>query len=194
MPPRLPEETRSLLLDTALAQFAENGFDGTSIRKIAEAAGLSLGLLYHYFPSKEALLQALFERSILLIQGCFMEVMAEPDPRQRLQQLLSVSFRVMREQRQFYRVSAVVRLQPKVLGALAEGIAAWNQVLQAQFADLLSEADIPEPETRALLLMVSLDGLCQHFVMAPETFPLEAVGNMLIQDLFSQKLQPQGAK
>jgi AcrR family transcriptional regulator len=179
------EDTRALLLRSALLCFAEHGFEGTSIRKIATRAGLSLGLLYHYFPSKEALLQALFAQSVELIQGCFLEVAEEVEPRRRLELLLRVSFRVMKEHRDFYRVSYGVRMQPGVVAGLSEQILLWNTALHAQFLELLEAAAVPDASTRAFLLISALDGACQQYVLHPDFFPLDAVGELLLRDLFS---------
>lgn len=176
---RDPARTRAALLDAALLCFAERGYEGTSIRDIATRAGLSLGLLYHYFPSKEALLGELFARSVALIQGVFAEAADEPDPRRRLRRLIAASVRVMAEQRTFYRVSYGVRMQPAVLGALGEGIGAWNAALAAQFEALLTEAGFQDPATHAHLLIATLDGVCQHAALDPEHYPLDAVGALL---------------
>jgi AcrR family transcriptional regulator len=61
--PSKGETTRRHVLDTALSLFRERGFDETTMRDIAAEAGLSLGAAYHYFPSKEALAFAYYERS-----------------------------------------------------------------------------------------------------------------------------------
>src|SRR5258705_13169853 len=55
------EETRRQILETALALFRERGFDATTIRDIATAAGLSLGAAYYYFQSKEAIVGAYYD-------------------------------------------------------------------------------------------------------------------------------------
>ena len=55
------EETRRQILDTALALFRERGFEATTIRDIAGAAGLSLGAAYYYFNSKEAIVGAYYD-------------------------------------------------------------------------------------------------------------------------------------
>jgi len=47
------QQTRALLLEAALQQFAANGYHGTSMRQIAEAAGLAVGGIYNHFSSKE---------------------------------------------------------------------------------------------------------------------------------------------
>ena len=55
------EETRTLILETALALFRERGFETTTIRDIAARAGLSLGAAYYYFKSKEAIVGAYYD-------------------------------------------------------------------------------------------------------------------------------------
>lgn len=49
------------ILDIGLNHFIKYGFYGTSTRKIAEEAGISSGLMFHYFPNKVALYEALVE-------------------------------------------------------------------------------------------------------------------------------------
>ena len=58
--PTKREATRRRLLDRALRLLRERGVDGTTMRDIADAAGLSLGAAYYHFPSKEALLFAYY--------------------------------------------------------------------------------------------------------------------------------------
>jgi AcrR family transcriptional regulator len=54
---RARERTRRRLLEVSLRLFVRRGYAGTTVRDIADAAGLSVGLMFHYFPSKQALLQ-----------------------------------------------------------------------------------------------------------------------------------------
>lgn len=54
-------ETRQRLYDTALGLVAERGYAATTLRDIAAAAGVSVGLLYRYFPTKHAVLLALYD-------------------------------------------------------------------------------------------------------------------------------------
>lgn len=58
-------ERRVQILEVALTLFAERGVEGTTIKQIAEHAEISVGLLYHYFDGKAALLQAIFEHRAL---------------------------------------------------------------------------------------------------------------------------------
>src|SRR5438094_1090672 len=57
------EQTRALILETALTLFRERGYEETTMRVIAERAGVALGNAYYYFRSKEHLIQAFYARS-----------------------------------------------------------------------------------------------------------------------------------
>jgi AcrR family transcriptional regulator len=50
------------ILDAALQLFVERGFHGTSVPSVAERAHVASGTIYHYFASKEALVNALYKR------------------------------------------------------------------------------------------------------------------------------------
>ena len=50
-----PEERRREILDAAMRLFAERGYDAVSMRDISRAAGITAGLCYHYFDSKQKL-------------------------------------------------------------------------------------------------------------------------------------------
>ncbi len=58
------EEKRALIMETALEHFAEKGFSETTINHIAKRAGISKGLMYNYFESKEALLTEIIDKSV----------------------------------------------------------------------------------------------------------------------------------
>lgn len=60
------QQRRAQLLDAALELMAERGFANTSVDDLAKAAGVAKGTVYLYFPTKEALLQAVFETQSLL--------------------------------------------------------------------------------------------------------------------------------
>lgn len=55
---RSTEEVRKLIIDAASEQFTDRGYAQTTLRSVASAAGISLSVLHHHFPSKEALLSA----------------------------------------------------------------------------------------------------------------------------------------
>ena len=63
--PRRPrgEQTRQLILETALRLFREKGYADTTMRAIAKEAGVAVGNAYYYFDSKEHLIQGFYDRN-----------------------------------------------------------------------------------------------------------------------------------
>ncbi len=59
--PRVVEDRREQIIDAALRVFAQKGFAGATNKDIAREAGITPGLIYHYFASKVALLKASIE-------------------------------------------------------------------------------------------------------------------------------------
>jgi len=80
---------RERILDTALDLMSERGASATSMRALASACGLNVAALYHYFPSKHALLRAVIEERRY---GAQIEAMPVPDlrlpPAERLTALI----------------------------------------------------------------------------------------------------------
>jgi len=56
------EQTRAAIVTAALELFRERGYEGTTMRAVADAAGVSLGNAYYYVPSKEHLILAFYDR------------------------------------------------------------------------------------------------------------------------------------
>lgn len=62
-PPSKAERTRARILEVALELFVEHGYEATTMRRIAEQAGVSLGNAYYYFASKEHLIQGFYQKT-----------------------------------------------------------------------------------------------------------------------------------
>lgn len=64
-------ETHERLLAVARSAFARDGFDATTNRRIAEAAGITTGAIYHYYSSKAELYVAVYEAVQTIVYGAF---------------------------------------------------------------------------------------------------------------------------
>lgn len=60
--PTKSEQTRALILETAMRLFQERGYEKTTMRAIAQEAGVSVGNAYYYFAGKEHLIQGFYDR------------------------------------------------------------------------------------------------------------------------------------
>ncbi|MFE9554017.1 TetR/AcrR family transcriptional regulator [Streptomyces sp. NPDC006692] len=73
--PAKGEQTRSLILETAMRLFQERGYDKTTMRAIAQEAGVSVGNAYYYFAGKEHLIQGFYDRIAAEHQAAVREVL-----------------------------------------------------------------------------------------------------------------------
>ena len=129
------EEKRRLILDAAVRVFARKGFHTCRVGDIAEEAGVAHGLLYHYFASKDEVLEAVFREnwSVLLERIQAVEDSGEA-AREQLRHVAAILLRTSLHQPDVVRV--VVReiaRSPEVqqrIGELVQPIQAIQRIVE----------------------------------------------------------------
>src|SRR5437899_6249426 len=100
--PTKSEETRARILEAAIALFRGKGFDETSMREIAAAAGVAIGAAYYYFDSKDALVMAFYQQANDAMQEPMEAALArKADLKARLRAVIDVKFDYFRPNRMF---------------------------------------------------------------------------------------------
>ncbi len=182
---QIREESREKILSSALRLFARHGYAATTVRMIAEEAGVSQGLLYNYYDGKDALLRSIFERSRGDVRESFERAAGGATPRERLERLVGAAFDIVRENLSFWRLNYQLRMQPGVLEGLDEDVRAWSESVLAQLEELLRSAGVASPEIEARLFFASIDGAAQHYAMDPDRYPLDEVAAALVRRFLS---------
>jgi len=102
----VPEDKRQLILDAAVRVFARKGYHTSRVGDIAEEAGVAHGLLYHYFDSKDELLETIFRNTWTLmietIRG--VESIEEDSARETLRKVSAIVLRAWRDTPDIVRV------------------------------------------------------------------------------------------
>ncbi len=99
------EEKRRLILDSAVRIFARKGYHSSRVGDIAEEAGVAHGLLYHYFASKEELLETVFRETWSELLGAFARVAGSDEPAaEQLRQVAAILLRSWRRDPDLVRV------------------------------------------------------------------------------------------
>lgn len=152
MAPRLPAAARRRqLLDIALAEFADQGYRGVSMDRVAEAAGVTKPVLYQHFRSKRALYLELVDDVADRLEGAVVKATADAaSPREQVEAGFRVYFRFVTEHRDAYRLlfsadtrrdrelnEAVLRVEETFAQAIAglidvEGLVAEDRLLLAR--------------------------------------------------------------
>lgn len=108
------EATRHRLLDAACERFSVDGYEATSTDRIRQQAGVSRGAMYHHFPSKRDLFEAVFERvSSETIQRALQDAGSTTSP---LEDLTGACLGWLREVQHPQAVAILLDQGPSVLG------------------------------------------------------------------------------
>ncbi|NDK54372.1 TetR/AcrR family transcriptional regulator [Pontibacter fetidus] len=168
------EQTINKLLTVALRLFALQGFEATSIRTIAADAGISLGLLYNYFKSKDELLDEIFKRGINDIKVTLQET--HDSTGSGIEQHIRQTVKLLKEKKEFWKLLHSIRMQSVVVRQL---MAEQTTFVEAHIKQDLVEAGIPFPDLEAKLLFASVDGMAHHYLLH-DNYPIDDVATLLI--------------
>jgi AcrR family transcriptional regulator len=180
----MPTARATDIREAARTLFARRGYAATSMRAIAEAADVSLGLAYNYFSGKEALLRSIMEEGISQVQAALDELDGTAPPDERLRRFVNASLDSVRRQKDFWQVLYGLRQQPGAINAVQSELDALNDTIHTRLRDILAVLGDDTPDESARLLYAALDGVGQHYVRNPDAYPLDAVANQII-DRFS---------
>lgn len=183
--PGLPRGTRQQILNVAAKRFLEKGYTGTTLREIAAAVGMKAGSLYYHFPSKEALLLEILQRSVDVVIEAFQataESHRSSDPRSRFKAHVRAHFEALIDYRlphtavgmaTFYMAPESIRTA--YVSACNTYTEMWNDLLREFRENGDITADVPV-EVATLALFGALGFAVDWF---PENHrrPLEAAGS-----------------
>lgn len=134
------KKSRGLLINTAEALFAENGFFQTTVEEITEQASCSKGSLYTYFPSKTAVLLAIIDEKLAsYLEGIKSIAETESSLEDMLLRLFEYHITLQQENASFFKLISAekYRLGKKISAELRTRILTANQEYQSLIQSLL---------------------------------------------------------
>ena len=158
------DKAREAILAGALSIFGEKGFAGATTAEVAMRSGVSKGLVFNYFPTKEALLEALIERTLGDALLYWEEADWSGPAADRLARMVDVAIGRVLADPPFYRLYFSLVLQPGGSAAVRRAIGQLMPRLQAYFArteQLMAELGSGAPRLDAKLFQFALNGFVQ---------------------------------
>ncbi|MEN3334760.1 MAG: hypothetical protein V7641_4125 [Blastocatellia bacterium] len=137
------EQTRALIMETALEMLREQGYEQTTMRALAERAGVSLGNAYHYFNSKEQLIQAFYARTHEEhIEACAALLEGERSLKKRLLAVMQAKLDTIEPYHQFAGVLFKTAADPKShLNPFSKQSAPIREESTRLFAEVVNGSD-----------------------------------------------------
>ena len=108
------QQTRRRILESALAEFAEQGYGASSVNTISNGEGLSKGIIYHYFPTKDDLYLACVEECFQMLTGHLQSHtnMEGQTAEERLEQYFRVRLDFFEQNPQYQRIFCDAVIMP----------------------------------------------------------------------------------
>lgn len=167
-------KSRDSIITAALELFAQKGFHNTSMAQVAKAAGVSKGLIYNYFESKDELLKGVFELGLKDADVLF-EEHQEADPRERLRGMLEHTFRLVEQHMDYYKLMTTLMFQPSEIASIQGYLDQAGEYKMARFAALFQEIGCADPMNDALYFGAILDGIMMGWFVLGDAYPIEVM-------------------
>ncbi len=169
------------IMHAALELFATEGFDVTSISKIAEKAGISKGLIYNYFDGKEDLIKSIIFNGIDNLT-----IFLDPNKdgiltKDEMKFFLDEMFNAVRDEPLYWRLYFNLFFQPHVMKLVEKRLSVVVHNFMKMLSQYFESTGSDDPETDAIFFGALLDGIGFHFMLAPDHFPLDKMKAKLLK-------------
>ena len=178
MPKKVDHQERRELIAAALMRVvADQGLEAVSLRQVAAEAGVTGGMVQHYFPNKDTMMDFAMKAASSgyeqRIEAAMAELGEAPSPVQSAETILGCLLPATEQERRDARVALAFMSYSAARTTASESLAADNTGMQGVIADLLRSAQAagtaPEdrnPDAVGIALMAMTDGLGIHIISA----------------------------
>jgi AcrR family transcriptional regulator len=177
----LREKSREKILSAALELFAMQGYDSTSIESIAKKAGISKGLVYNYYESKNDILQAIFEDVMQHGEVITNKYKAVKNGYERMRGVVSEIFKMIRENPEYMKLLFVISLQPSIMENTKEFTKEMYRRNQEYISDIYGELSKKDPYN-AFILDALIDGIILNYIRYGSRYPIDALEQKILTD------------
>lgn len=173
----IQEVSRRKILMAAFELFANSGYAQTTVDRIASRAGVSKGLIYHYFGSKEEILLGLVE--LLEDQMADFFPTESLSPPAFLRKLIDFSIDFIGKKPQINRLMLALTVQPEVIAGLKPQMQRIRDEWIGVLVSVLTTLGCEDPEQEAYMLLATFDGMALGYLTIGEDYPLEKIRSTL---------------
>lgn len=176
-----PQKGKQKLFDAAMKLFESQGYFATTVQQITAEAGVSKGLVYNYFKSKEELLAGLIASTTEQMQSVAVTFESGESLEDSLSQFIDNYFEFLRVEKKFLKLQLTLMLMPELKDFVEKPQQKRALLLLKIITDWFKQADIHEPENKAKVFLAMLDGVALHYLSIYERYPLSAISPQLKQ-------------
>ena len=174
-------EKIELIKSSALKLFADIGYNSTSISKIASEAGISKGLMYNYFSSKEELLKEIMIGGLRNFTNLLIIKNTQSIDRQEILNFIDGNLNLLKKNADYYKLYFSLALQPKIVELLEKDMHEVFEQIFEKFMMYFNQKGDTNPYVKTRFILALFDGVGMHFVSDKDNFPLDEVRDMMVE-------------
>ena len=178
---QIREEKRKQIMDVALKLFAMEGYHATPISRIASEAGISKGLMYNYFDSKEALMLKLLEDGMHQLAELFDPNKDGVLTEDEFEYLVEKTFDAVIINPTYWRLYFGILMQVDIYEMIKEKYSEILEDTMKLLVNYYEERGVNDPLGEAMLFGAMMDGIGMNYLLNPEMFPVEKVKKKIIE-------------
>jgi len=184
------------ILETAERLFAGKGFDGTSVRDIADEAGVNVAMISYYFRSKEKLMEALFEQRMGQIKMRVESLLKDDTltPIQKMEILIDEHIERVMHRQQFHRIvfcEQVLNKNPFII-KMVNDLKMRNMAVIDKLIQDGQKKGAFKKKVDVVLMLTTMYGTVSHSMVSLDYYRefnhLEAMPEEEYQAMFKKKL------
>ncbi|MCW3090077.1 MAG: TetR/AcrR family transcriptional regulator [Ferruginibacter sp.] len=162
------------IIETAERLFAERGFDGTSVRDIADEAGINVAMISYYFGSKEKLMEALFELRVGKMKIRVESLLKDESlsPIEKVNMLIDEHIDRVMQKQCFYKIMVgvlVTNKNPAILKA-ANNVKIRNAAVVSELIKDGQEKGIFKKKVDVILMLNTMVGTVSQTMMSQDYY------------------------
>ena len=162
---KIKQQKKLQILQAALELFARQGFHATSVDQIARHAGVSKGLIYNYFTSKQDLLVAIINSIFAEMDKAFPDVDPQSLSSENLENYILTSMQAIELDPQLLRLYFMLYMQPDVESIVKPMVQQYLDKIVEFLSPYYHTRGIENPRPIVLGLIAALDGLSLHYIL-----------------------------
>jgi len=174
--------SKQKILDAALEVFAKQSYHSSTVDAIAKTAGVSKGLLYNYFKSKDDVLNELMVGMMDSLMSEFLPLkedgkLSDDD----MINFINVGIDLVLAKPYYWKLYFSVAVQPDVMAIVFDKMMAEALPYMKAMTEYFRSKGYENPEVMMRYLSAVMDGIQFHCMIDPKTFPSEEIKKILIK-------------
>ena len=190
MSPRTPQQFKEMrdqsrikIITAAKTIFSEYGTIHATMEMIAKEAGISKGLIYNYYHSKDEIIEKIIEECVMIFDKIYQEQPNEENPKKQLKNLINSFFRSLEEDFYHWNLYHSIVIQPQINNKFQKMLYEYAKSFFSYTHEIFEKIYGKDGIIEVKFLSSMLDGIAFDYIMFRENYPLDEI-EQKVYDLY----------